>query len=109
MKFGCHLLLCLTIFTQPLIAARKLILPSVFLNGIKTDNRESNLCVLDTDAHNHFHDWLRWKVENDGRYPTKRYQRAILRYRYNGILLVTFPNDLPPFDRSEPDGGRNNS
>lgn len=68
------------------------------INGIKTDNRKSNLCVLDSYAHDQFHDWLKWKVEKEGGYPAKRYQRAVLRYRYNGILLVTYSNDLPPLD-----------
>ena len=58
------------------------------INGIKTDNRESNLCVMDAGAHDAFHEWLRRKVASDrGRYPAKNYQRALLRHRYGGILL----------------------
>ena len=68
------------------------------INGIKTDNRESNLCVLDRYAHDEFHEWIRWKVEVDGRYPPRRYQRAVLRDRYRGILLRTYQNEIPPLD-----------
>lgn len=68
------------------------------INGIKTDNRESNLCVLDSLAHDDFHIWLRQKVEKEGFYPPKNYQRAVLRDRYRGILIATYPNDLPPFE-----------
>lgn len=80
------------------------------INGIKTDNRESNLCVLDDYEHNRFHDWLSWKVEKDGFYPTKNYQRAVLRDRYNGILLKTYANDLPPLESdTESNRGENAS
>lgn len=71
------------------------------INGIKTDNRESNLCVLDEAAHILFHSWVNWKYETDGRYPPKRLQRAVLRDRYKGILLVTYPDDLPPTNFEE--------
>ena len=65
------------------------------INGRKRDNNEYNLCVMANYAHEEFHRWLNWRFMNDGRYPAIRYQRAVLRDRYHGILLVTSANDLP--------------
>ncbi|MCB0405316.1 MAG: HNH endonuclease [Bdellovibrionales bacterium] len=78
------------------------------INGKRTDNRESNLCVMRDYAHDEFHAWLRWKKEQDGRYPPPKYLRAVLRDRYQGILLRTLPNDLPPrdFDSESDRGGK---
>lgn len=60
------------------------------INGIRSDNRRSNLCVMDAAAHEAFHDWLRWRVQNHGRYPTKTHQRAVLRKTFHGTLLVVY-------------------
>lgn len=94
------------------VLGRKLITGEVVhhINGIKTDNRESNLCVMNSTAHNDFHDWLTWKRNKEGYYPPKKYQRAVLRDRFAGILLVTYPSDLPPLDPdSDPEPDRNAS
>jgi hypothetical protein len=81
------------------VLGRKLALGEVVhhIDGIKTNNRESNLCVLDNDTHNRFHVWLKWMRDKYKRYPSKKYQRAVLQRRYNGILLVTYEEDVPVY------------
>jgi len=57
------------------------------INGNPRDNRPINLCVLYDDAHDKYHSWLSWKRSKEGKYPNDRYQRAVLRKRYKGILI----------------------
>ncbi len=60
------------------------------INGKKTDNDVSNLCLMDHDKHEFFHSWLSWKKEKSGKYPTFYDQRRILVEEYGGMLLESF-------------------
>ena len=57
------------------------------INGCKTDNSLSNLCVMDWEEHECFHGWLYWKKKVSGHYPSRKMQRKRLREKYNGIIL----------------------
>ncbi|MGE3974544.1 MAG: HNH endonuclease [Bdellovibrionales bacterium] len=57
------------------------------INGNKTDNKIENLCLMDSEKHEHFHAWLRWKKEKDGTYPSIRDQKRTLVQEYGGTLL----------------------
>lgn len=57
------------------------------INGVKVDNKLSNLCLMNREKHEHFHSWLRWKKEKSGRYPSLAKQKNILEEEYNGTLL----------------------
>lgn len=53
----------------------------------KNDNRPENLCVIDIDAHDVFHSYLRREKELKGKYPSTATQRRILKDYFGGILL----------------------
>lgn len=57
------------------------------INGSKTDNDVRNLCLMDSEKHEHFHAWLRWKREKDRRYPHISHQKRVLVEEYGGTLL----------------------
>ena len=57
------------------------------INGNKTDNELRNLCLMDSEKHEHFHAWLRWKKEKNKRYPPISHQKRVLVDEYVGILL----------------------
>lgn len=57
------------------------------INGDRADNRITNLCLMDSEKHEHFHAWLRWKREKSGRYPSIKDQKRILAEEYKGSLL----------------------
>lgn len=57
------------------------------INGKKTDNRIRNLCLMNSDKHEFFHSWLRWKKEKTGRYPSIKEQKRVLEEEYGGTLL----------------------
>lgn len=57
------------------------------INGKKTDNSVSNLCLMDREKHEHFHSWLMWKKKKSGKYPPFSDQRRILESEYGGTLL----------------------
>jgi hypothetical protein len=57
------------------------------VNGIRTDNRISNLCLMNDEKHEHFHAWLRWKKEKSGSYPSISDQKRVLEQEYQGTLL----------------------
>jgi hypothetical protein len=48
------------------------------INGCKTDNRVTNLCLMDREKHELFHSWLSWKRNKIGRYPSFRVQKRLL-------------------------------
>lgn len=58
------------------------------INGVKTDNAIDNLCLMDSEKHEHFHAWLRWKKEKSGKYPAINGQKQILEEEYGGTLLA---------------------
>lgn len=58
------------------------------INGVKTDNAIENLCLMDSEKHEHFHAWLRWKKEKSGKYPAINDQKLILEKEYGGTLLA---------------------
>lgn len=60
------------------------------INGIRSDNRLINLCVMEREQHELFHAWLAWKKKKSGRYPNFREQKRILRETHKGILLEGF-------------------
>lgn len=57
------------------------------INGVKTDNEVSNLCLMDNEKHEHFHAWLKWKKEKSGSYPSFKKQKVVLEKEYGGTLL----------------------
>lgn len=57
------------------------------INGKKTENEVENLCLMDSQKHEHFHSWLAWKRRKSGRYPEIRFQKRVLVEEYGGILL----------------------
>ncbi|MBO9667632.1 MAG: HNH endonuclease [Bdellovibrio sp.] len=57
------------------------------INGIRSDNRLINLCVLDRHQHELIHAWLDWKKKRTGRYPSFKEQKKMLVEKHNGILL----------------------
>lgn len=60
------------------------------INGKKTENQLSNLCVMDRDKHEHFHSWLSWKKDKEGLYPSLSAQKSTLVTQYGGLLLADF-------------------
>lgn len=70
------------------------------INGKKTDNNVYNLCLMDRQKHEHFHSWLRWKREKDGRYPSISFQKKTLQSEYRGVLL----EKVAPLKKFEPRG-----
>lgn len=61
------------------------------INGKRTDNDISNLCLMDRQKHEHFHAWLNWKKSKTHKYPSFEIQKIVLKEEYNGILLANFP------------------
>lgn len=59
------------------------------INGKKTDNKVSNLCLMNREKHEHFHSWLSWKKSKTGSYPTFSVQMRVLEGEYGGTLLET--------------------
>lgn len=57
------------------------------INGNKQDNEINNLCLMDSEKHQHFHAWLRWKKDKDGMYPSIYDQKRALVEQYGGTLL----------------------
>ena len=57
------------------------------INGVKTDNSVSNLCLMESQKHEHFHAWLSWKKQKSGKYPSVKNQKYALENEYNGVLL----------------------
>ena len=57
------------------------------INGNKTDNKIENLCLMNSEKHEHFHAWLRWKKEKDGIYPSITEQKQALVREYGGTLI----------------------
>ncbi|MCB0392045.1 MAG: HRDC domain-containing protein [Bdellovibrionales bacterium] len=62
------------------------------INGIKTDNKLNNLCLMDREKHEHFHSWLLWNKKKKGKYPTIPQQKKVLEAEYNGVLLEKITN-----------------
>lgn len=59
------------------------------INGKRSDNEVSNLCLMNNEKHEFFHSWLNWKKRKSGRYPTFFSQKRILIHEYGGVLLET--------------------
>ncbi|WP_080602321.1 HNH endonuclease signature motif containing protein [Bdellovibrio bacteriovorus] len=57
------------------------------INGRRSDNRPSNLCVMPRNDHERYHRWYDRIRANYGRYPKKETQLVKLKERFNGILL----------------------
>lgn len=57
------------------------------INGRRSDNRPSNLCVMSRNDHDRYHRWYDRIRDNYGRYPKKETQLNNLKDRFNGILL----------------------
>ncbi|WP_413578301.1 HRDC domain-containing protein [Bdellovibrio sp. HCB290] len=66
------------------------------INGRKTDNSITNLCLMDREKHELFHSWLRWKRDKTGHYPSIFTQKRILKTEYKGILLESIYPKFPP-------------
>lgn len=57
------------------------------INGRKTENEVTNLCLMDREKHEHFHSWLSWKKDKTGKYPLITSQKRTLVREYGGTLL----------------------
>lgn len=57
------------------------------INGRRSDNRPSNLCVMDRQDHDRYHKWYDWVVQNYGKHPRRATQLKKLRESFKGILL----------------------
>ncbi len=57
------------------------------INGNKIDNKVQNLCLMDSEKHEHFHAWLKWKKEKSKKYPPIIQQKKVLVDEYGGTLL----------------------
>ena len=57
------------------------------INGRRSDNRPSNLCVMDRQDHDRYHKWYDWVVEKYGKHPRRTTQLQKLREIYRGTLL----------------------
>lgn len=60
------------------------------INGVRSDNRLINLCVMDRRQHELVHAWLGWKKKKNGRYPSFQEQKRVLAEEHNGILLEKY-------------------
>ena len=57
------------------------------INGRRSDNRPSNLCVMDRQDHDQYHRWYDWIVANYGRHPKRETQLIKLKETFRGTLL----------------------
>lgn len=60
------------------------------INGRRSDNRPSNLCVMPHDDHIRYHEWYDWIYATYGNYPRRETQLRKLREEFQGILLSEF-------------------
>lgn len=57
------------------------------INGRRSDNRISNLCVMDRRDHDAYHEWYEWVFKTYGKYPRRETQLRKLRESFNGKIL----------------------
>ncbi|MGE3758074.1 MAG: HNH endonuclease [Pseudobdellovibrionaceae bacterium] len=57
------------------------------INGRPSDNRVQNLCVMDYEQHDRYHDWYDWVRKTHGKFPRRTTQLRKLREDFRGILL----------------------
>ncbi len=60
------------------------------INGRRSDNRPSNLCVMPSVDHDRYHKWYDWVYETYGKYPRRATQLKKLKESFNGVLLAEF-------------------
>jgi hypothetical protein len=60
------------------------------INGRRSDNRLSNLCVMDHCDHDSYHQWYEWVFNTYGNYPRRETQLQKLRESFNGKILSEF-------------------
>lgn len=61
------------------------------IDGRRSNNDPTNLCVMDRMRHEHFHAWMEWKKSKENSYPSIWVLKAELRKDiYGGILLESF-------------------
>ncbi len=58
------------------------------INGRRSDNRPSNLCVMSRLDHDSYHKWYDWVYETYGKYPRRETQLQKLREKFNGKILT---------------------
>lgn len=57
------------------------------INGIKDDNRVSNLCVMTVRDHEAYHEWQDRLVKKFGRYPKRATRIEKLKAHFAGLIL----------------------
>jgi hypothetical protein len=62
------------------------------INGHRSDNRPSNLCVMNRRDHDRYHDWYNWVYTTYGNFPRRETQLRELRESFYGKLLADFLN-----------------
>lgn len=72
------------------------------INGKRTDNEVSNLCLMNNEKHEFFHSWLNWKKRKSGKYPTISSQKRVLVQEYEGTLLETLNITKNKLETSKP-------
>jgi HNH endonuclease len=65
------------------------------INGKTSDNRVSNLCVMDGIEHDRYHKWYDWIYKTYGRYPRRETQLKKLKENFKGILLIDVKSKEP--------------
>ena len=58
------------------------------VNGRRSDNRISNLCVMNCGDHDRYHEWYDWVFRTYGKYPRRETQLQKLKANFRGKLLA---------------------
>jgi hypothetical protein len=61
------------------------------INGQRSDNTPSNLCVMSRDAHDRYHKWYNWIHHTYRKYPSRAVQLKKLREDFHGQILTDPP------------------
>lgn len=57
------------------------------INGKRSDNHPSNLCVMSRQAHDRYHEWYDWVRRTHNRFPRRETQLKKLREVFHGQIL----------------------
>ena len=63
------------------------------INGRRSDNRPSNLCIMDSRDHDRYHELYDLIFKTYGKYPRRETQLRKLRETFNGTILTEYRNE----------------